>query len=137
MVWNGYRWKVLLWEFSKIIEPFWCVIRLATPDFNLFDNFKKFRSSHPQSNFHIIDPRSIWRAWTALQDLTDVPIRKNPPTSGFIGKLVDVKLEALGLGVIMYDRSTSRAGSSIACLPLHRRGGIHTKHSHERAVSLL
>ncbi|XP_053672195.1 beta-galactoside alpha-2,6-sialyltransferase 2 [Anopheles nili] len=58
---------------------------LASPDFNLFENFKKFRTNHPQANFHIIDPRSIWRAWTALQDLTQSPIRKNPPTSGFIG----------------------------------------------------
>ncbi|KFB50816.1 AGAP006903-PA-like protein [Anopheles sinensis] len=58
---------------------------LANPDFNLFENFKKFRTEHPQSNFHIIDPRSIWRAWTALQDLTKTIIRKNPPTSGFIG----------------------------------------------------
>uniref|UniRef100_A0A182N9E1 Beta-galactoside alpha-2,6-sialyltransferase 1 n=1 Tax=Anopheles dirus TaxID=7168 RepID=A0A182N9E1_9DIPT len=74
---------IAAWDPGKFDQPLpeW----LATPDFNLFDNFKKFRSTQPQANFHIIDPRSIWRAWTALQDLTQVPIRKNPPTSGFIG----------------------------------------------------
>uniref|UniRef100_A0A182RJH7 Beta-galactoside alpha-2,6-sialyltransferase 1 n=1 Tax=Anopheles funestus TaxID=62324 RepID=A0A182RJH7_ANOFN len=74
---------IAAWDPGKYEQslPEW----LATPDFNLFENFKKFRSNHPQSNFHIIDPRSIWRAWTALQDLTQTPIRKNPPTSGFIG----------------------------------------------------
>ncbi|XP_058831712.1 beta-galactoside alpha-2,6-sialyltransferase 2 [Topomyia yanbarensis] len=58
---------------------------IKTPDFNLFENFKKYHEKYPGSNFHLVDPRSIWRAWTALQDKTDVKIMRNPPTSGFIG----------------------------------------------------
>ncbi|XP_058066205.1 beta-galactoside alpha-2,6-sialyltransferase 2, partial [Anopheles bellator] len=74
---------IAAWDSGKFDQslPEW----LANPDFDLFENFKKFRSQHPSSNFHLIDPRSIWRAWTALQDLTQSPIRQNPPTSGFIG----------------------------------------------------
>ncbi|XP_055531571.1 beta-galactoside alpha-2,6-sialyltransferase 2 isoform X1 [Wyeomyia smithii] len=58
---------------------------IKEPDFNLFENFKKFHDKYPGANFHLIDPRSIWRAWTALQDKTEVKIMQNPPTSGFIG----------------------------------------------------
>ncbi|XP_055610589.1 beta-galactoside alpha-2,6-sialyltransferase 2 [Uranotaenia lowii] len=58
---------------------------IASPDFNLFENFKKFHEKYPGSNFHLVDPRSIWRAWTALQDKTATKIVANPPTSGFIG----------------------------------------------------
>nr|AAY26387.1 alpha 2,6 sialyltransferase [Anopheles albimanus] len=74
---------IAAWDPGKFDQPLseW----LANPDFNLFENFKKFRSQYRDANFHIIDPRSIWRAWTALQDLTPFPIRQNPPTSGFIG----------------------------------------------------
>ncbi|XP_021698080.1 beta-galactoside alpha-2,6-sialyltransferase 2 isoform X2 [Aedes aegypti] len=58
---------------------------IKSPDFNLFENFKKYREKYPGSNFHLVDPRSIWRAWTALQDKTHTKIMRNPPTSGFIG----------------------------------------------------
>uniref|UniRef100_A0A1W7R8I7 Beta-galactoside alpha-2,6-sialyltransferase 1 n=1 Tax=Aedes albopictus TaxID=7160 RepID=A0A1W7R8I7_AEDAL len=58
---------------------------IKNPDFNLFENFKKYREKYPGSNFHLVDPRSIWRAWTALQDKTHTKIMQNPPTSGFIG----------------------------------------------------
>ncbi|XP_058461010.1 beta-galactoside alpha-2,6-sialyltransferase 2 [Malaya genurostris] len=58
---------------------------IKKPDFNLFENFKKYHEKYSGSNFHLVDPRSIWRAWTALQDKTDIKIMRNPPTSGFIG----------------------------------------------------
>lgn len=41
----------------------------------------------PSADVNIIDPRSIWRLWNALEDFTvQNDVRKNPPTSGFIGK---------------------------------------------------
>lgn len=41
----------------------------------------------PDADVNIIDPRSIWRLWIALQDFTvENDVRKNPPTSGFIGE---------------------------------------------------
>uniref|UniRef100_A0A8D8ESL9 Beta-galactoside alpha-2,6-sialyltransferase 1 n=1 Tax=Culex pipiens TaxID=7175 RepID=A0A8D8ESL9_CULPI len=58
---------------------------IETPDFNLFENFKQYHQKYPGANFHLVDPRSIWRAWSALQDKTKIKIIRNPPTSGFIG----------------------------------------------------
>ncbi|XP_055630183.1 beta-galactoside alpha-2,6-sialyltransferase 2 [Toxorhynchites rutilus septentrionalis] len=58
---------------------------IKSPDFNLFDNFKRYNEKYPGANFHLVDPRSIWRAWTALQDKSKFKIMRNPPTSGFIG----------------------------------------------------
>lgn len=43
---------------------------------------------NPDADVHMIDPNSVWSLWEALQDFTKTPIRKNPPTSGFIGKLL-------------------------------------------------
>lgn len=60
--------------------------RLSSPDFNLFENYKLFMERYPNADFHLIDPRSIWRIWTFLQRYSDVNIRWNPPSSGFIGK---------------------------------------------------
>lgn len=42
---------------------------------------------YPLTDFHLVDPRSIWRVWTFLQRYADVNIRWNPPSSGFIGKI--------------------------------------------------
>uniref|UniRef100_A0A336MV60 Beta-galactoside alpha-2,6-sialyltransferase 1 n=1 Tax=Culicoides sonorensis TaxID=179676 RepID=A0A336MV60_CULSO len=59
---------------------------LSNPDFDLFTNYKAFMMRHPDADVNVIDPRSIWRLWNALQDYTiESVVRKNPPTSGFIG----------------------------------------------------
>lgn len=42
---------------------------------------------YPNADFHLVDPRSIWRLWTFLQRYADVNIRWNPPSSGFIGEI--------------------------------------------------
>lgn len=41
---------------------------------------------YPYADFHLVDPRSIWKLWMFLQRYSDVNIRWNPPSSGFIGK---------------------------------------------------
>ncbi|KAG4073487.1 hypothetical protein HA402_000711 [Bradysia odoriphaga] len=58
---------------------------LSSPDFNLFGNYKLFMGRYPQADFHLVDPRSIWKLWMFLQRYSDVKIRWNPPSSGFIG----------------------------------------------------
>lgn len=58
---------------------------LKTPDFDLFTNYKLFIKKNPKANLHLIDPRSIWRLWEALQEFSGYKIRTNPPSSGFLG----------------------------------------------------
>lgn len=58
---------------------------LSTADFDIFTNYKVYRQNHPNSKAYLIDPHSIWRLWQGLQTFTQKSIRKNPPSSGFIG----------------------------------------------------
>lgn len=58
---------------------------LKAPDFDLFTNYKLFIKKYPEANLHLIDPRSIWRLWEALQEFSGYKIRTNPPSSGFLG----------------------------------------------------
>ncbi|XP_059615545.1 beta-galactoside alpha-2,6-sialyltransferase 2 [Phlebotomus argentipes] len=59
---------------------------LEAPDFDLFTNFQLYSLDNAsRGNFYILDPRSIWRLWETLQDYAPTPIRRNPPSSGFLG----------------------------------------------------
>ncbi|XP_031619919.1 beta-galactoside alpha-2,6-sialyltransferase 1 [Contarinia nasturtii] len=58
---------------------------IAKPDFPLFKNYKRFMKRRPDAKFYLLDPRSIWNLWKVLHIYTGLPIRQNPPTSGFIG----------------------------------------------------
>lgn len=55
------------------------------PDFDLFTNYEKFMEAQPNADFHLVDPRSLWKLWTVLQDYSSTSIPRNPPSSGFIG----------------------------------------------------
>lgn len=58
-----------------------------SPDFDLFENYRKYMLRWPNANFHLVDPRSIWNLWYELQRFTkNSHIRRNPPSSGFIGR---------------------------------------------------
>ncbi|XP_055379897.1 beta-galactoside alpha-2,6-sialyltransferase 1 [Condylostylus longicornis] len=54
-------------------------------DFDLFSNYEKYRKKYPKYDAYLIDPRSIWHLWQMLHIFSGEPIRKNPPSSGFIG----------------------------------------------------
>ncbi|KAM7343875.1 beta-galactoside-a-2,6-sialyltransferase isoform 2-T4 [Cochliomyia hominivorax] len=59
---------------------------LTTSDYDLFTNYEMYRRRYPKSRAFLIDPHSIWRLWQSLQMFAgNRPIRKNPPSSGFIG----------------------------------------------------
>lgn len=38
------------------------------------------------AKLYLIDPRSIWNLWKTLHIFTGIHIRRNPPSSGFIGE---------------------------------------------------
>ncbi|XP_058981765.1 beta-galactoside alpha-2,6-sialyltransferase 1 [Musca domestica] len=59
---------------------------LTTSDYDLFTNYEIYRRRYPKSRAFLIDPHSIWRLWQSLQMFAgNRPLRKNPPSSGFIG----------------------------------------------------
>lgn len=61
---------------------------LTSADYDLFSNYELYRRRYPKSRAFLIDPHSVWRLWQSLQMFAgNRPISKNPPSSGFIGKL--------------------------------------------------
>uniref|UniRef100_A0ABK9NGB0 beta-galactoside alpha-(2,6)-sialyltransferase n=1 Tax=Glossina morsitans morsitans TaxID=37546 RepID=A0ABK9NGB0_GLOMM len=59
---------------------------LTTSDYDLFSNYEIYRRRYPKSRAFLVNAHSIWRLWQSLQTFAgDRPIRKNPPSSGFIG----------------------------------------------------
>lgn len=62
-----------------------CILRLFSPDFHLFESYKRFMKLRPKAKFYLIDPRSIWNLWKVLHINVGLEISPNPPSSGFIG----------------------------------------------------
>lgn len=56
------------------------------PDFNLFPEYKRYMRRNPNSDFHILNPRSLWEIWDFIQSNSPYRLRRNPPSSGFLGK---------------------------------------------------
>ncbi|KAL0278852.1 UNVERIFIED_CONTAM: hypothetical protein PYX00_000542 [Menopon gallinae] len=55
------------------------------PDFDFFGSWARQRLSNPGQQSFILDPRSVWKVWDFIQSLTPLRIRRNPPSSGFLG----------------------------------------------------
>lgn len=62
--------------------------RLSHPDFQLFKNYKRFMKRTLNAKLYLVDPRSIWKLWRVLHIYTGRKIRRNPPSSGFIGESI-------------------------------------------------
>ena len=58
---------------------------LLNPEYPLFTNFVKYRKTFQKSKMYLVDPRSVWRLWDFLQGHSFNRLRRNPPSSGFIG----------------------------------------------------
>lgn len=59
---------------------------LTSADYDLFTNYEIYRRRYPKSRAFLIDPHSVWRLWQSLQMFAgNRAIRRNPPSSGFIG----------------------------------------------------
>lgn len=59
---------------------------LQSPEFNLFPNFIQYRKQEAKPRIFMINPLTIWNVWDFLQRNTRVRLRRNPPSSGFLGR---------------------------------------------------
>uniref|UniRef100_A0A1B6KAB9 Beta-galactoside alpha-2,6-sialyltransferase 1 n=1 Tax=Graphocephala atropunctata TaxID=36148 RepID=A0A1B6KAB9_9HEMI len=55
------------------------------PDFDVFSPYMTHRQLYPETPLYMVDPRDLWRLWDFLQARTPARIRRNPPSSGFLG----------------------------------------------------
>ncbi|XP_078419748.1 beta-galactoside alpha-2,6-sialyltransferase 1-like [Cetorhinus maximus] len=58
------------------------------PDYNFFENYKRYRKDNPNQLFYIINPKMQWQLWDILQENTAEDIQRNPPSSGMMGILL-------------------------------------------------
>ncbi|XP_071442417.1 beta-galactoside alpha-2,6-sialyltransferase 1 [Hetaerina americana] len=58
------------------------------PDFDLFTPYFQHRAFHQDQPSYLLDPRSQWSLWDFVQAHIPVRIRRNPPSSGFLGLAV-------------------------------------------------
>ncbi|XP_057652169.1 beta-galactoside alpha-2,6-sialyltransferase 1 isoform X1 [Diorhabda carinulata] len=86
---NFLNWKLfknvtlVAWDpsnYSSTIEEW-----LEKPEFNLFPNYIAFRKNDLKSRAFILNPQSVWDIWDFLQDNSPSMLRRNPPSSGFLG----------------------------------------------------
>lgn len=45
----------------------------------------RFLSKRPDADAHLVKPDVLWNLWAVLQDSSPYRLRRNPPSSGFIG----------------------------------------------------
>ncbi|RVE42141.1 hypothetical protein evm_013202 [Chilo suppressalis] len=75
--------SILMWDpanFTSTLKDWY-----YHPDFPLFPVYKKLLASRPNSDVHLLNPQVLWDLWTILQDSSPYKLRRNPPSSGFIG----------------------------------------------------
>ncbi|CAH0557889.1 unnamed protein product [Brassicogethes aeneus] len=58
---------------------------LQKPDFNLFPNYMEFRKRNLKSRLFLMNPKSLWNVWDYIQSNSPSRLRRNPPSSGFLG----------------------------------------------------
>ncbi|XP_067851576.1 beta-galactoside alpha-2,6-sialyltransferase 1-like [Heptranchias perlo] len=62
------------------------------PDYDFFENYKKYRKKNPNQPFYIINPKMQWQLWNIVQEITAENIQRNPPSSGLMGILLMMTL---------------------------------------------
>ncbi|XP_047035147.1 beta-galactoside alpha-2,6-sialyltransferase 2 [Helicoverpa zea] len=55
------------------------------PDYPLFPVYKRLLEQNPNADVHLLNPQVLWALWSVLQDTSPYRLRRNPPSSGFIG----------------------------------------------------
>ncbi|XP_050526784.1 beta-galactoside alpha-2,6-sialyltransferase 2 [Daktulosphaira vitifoliae] len=75
--------KLLMWDpsnYSSSVNEW-----IQNPEHDFVNNYMTYRKTYPSSNFHIVHPHYLWFLWDFLQSHTTAHIRRNPPSSGFLG----------------------------------------------------
>ncbi|XP_013195339.1 beta-galactoside alpha-2,6-sialyltransferase 2 [Amyelois transitella] len=75
--------SILIWDpanFSSSLEDWY-----RNPDFPLFPVYKRLLEERPDADVHLLRPQVLWDLWAVLQDASSYRLRRNPPSSGFIG----------------------------------------------------
>ncbi|XP_025965470.2 beta-galactoside alpha-2,6-sialyltransferase 1 isoform X1 [Dromaius novaehollandiae] len=62
------------------------------PDYKFFENYKLYRSKHPEQPFYILNPKMQWQLWDILQENSLEHIQPNPPSSGMLGIVIMMTL---------------------------------------------
>ncbi|XP_035744720.1 beta-galactoside alpha-2,6-sialyltransferase 1 isoform X5 [Egretta garzetta] len=62
------------------------------PDYNFFESYKTYRSTHPEQPFYILNPKMQWQLWDILQENSLEHIQPNPPSSGMLGIVIMMTL---------------------------------------------
>lgn len=81
---------LLLWDpcnYTSTLEEWF-----YHPDHDVFSNYFEFRRRNPKSRCYLMDPRSLWDLWNFLQGNSPSRLRKNPPSSGFLGLVLELLL---------------------------------------------
>ncbi|XP_048006260.1 beta-galactoside alpha-2,6-sialyltransferase 2 [Leguminivora glycinivorella] len=75
--------SILIWDpanYSSTLNDWY-----RSPDYPLFQVYKRFLELNPNADVHLLNPQVLWEIWNVLQSSAPARIRKNPPSSGFIG----------------------------------------------------
>ncbi|XP_028165760.1 beta-galactoside alpha-2,6-sialyltransferase 2 [Ostrinia furnacalis] len=75
--------SILIWDpanYSSTLEDWY-----YHPDFPLFPVYKRLLDTRPEADVHLLKPQVLWDLWAVLQDSSPYRLRRNPPSSGFIG----------------------------------------------------
>lgn len=80
LVWDPSNYSVDLLQWS------------SQPDHYFFSNFIESRNKEPEVPFFIIHPQFLWDLWDQIQSSFPKKIMRTPPSSGFIGLMLAMKL---------------------------------------------
>ncbi|XP_026726043.1 beta-galactoside alpha-2,6-sialyltransferase 2 [Trichoplusia ni] len=75
--------SILIWDpanYSSTLDDWY-----QHPDYPLFPVYKKLLELRKDSDVHLLNPQVLWALWAVLQDTSPYRLRRNPPSSGFIG----------------------------------------------------
>ncbi|KAL4709155.1 hypothetical protein ACJJTC_008083 [Scirpophaga incertulas] len=75
--------SILIWDpanYSSTVEDWF-----HHPDFPLFPVYKKLLDKTPNADVHLLNPQVLWELWKVLQNFSPYRLRRNPPSSGFLG----------------------------------------------------
>ncbi|KAG7304125.1 hypothetical protein JYU34_011058 [Plutella xylostella] len=75
--------SMLIWDpanYSSTLEEWF-----EHPDFPLFPVYKRLLEDRKDADVHLLRPEVLWQLWAVLQDASPYRLRRNPPSSGFIG----------------------------------------------------